>query len=176
MDSGSLNATETGLVLRVPPRSLLKLRSSNLLPSVVVGREVRFDQPIVDELAARKPPPPGHGRALLVKLGLPDKDPYEQRMLGWDESWDEQTRREAARKYWEVRDPDHLQGAALVAAVVGFTVGVWGIVGYERARGGVAFEIGSPSEPMLADWHKRRLPAERGALHQTLEGDAYPTP
>lgn len=171
-----MNATEAMSALKMSQQGVLRLRKSNLIPWEIAGRETLLCREAIENLAVRRGASATHGRTLLVKLGLPEVDPLEPtRMKGWDDTWPEAVKREAARKYWEVRSPASLEGAALIATVLGFVVGIWRIVGYESARGGVVFDIASPTEPMIADWRDRRLPAERGALHQTLEGETYST-
>lgn len=163
-----LTATQTMDALQMPQRSLLRLRESNLIPSWKAGRETRYDRATVEELASWRAPVK-HGLARNVRLGLPERDLWEDRMVGWDEEWSPEVKREAARKYWDVKDPEPLIRAALVATCVGFVVGVWKIDDYEIGPRGLSWVISDATSEMKQDWEKKRLLTGPGAKEKTLE-------
>lgn len=167
-------ANETAEVLGIAHRSLTRLAKTNIVPNGISGRQTLYDANAVEELRARPPQPGNAGGALVVRLAEPRYDGAEGRWIGWNEDWEPAIKREAARKYWQVPDPDELIDCALVAAVAGWTVGVWRIAGYKRYPGGIyEFEVGDASPRMLADWGSRHLKIPRGPVRFVMQGQPY---
>lgn len=154
--------------------ALQKLVACGLVPEGTrEGRTVRYEAEDVDRLAARSEPPINHGAALVLHMGLPARDPYADRWLGWHQEWVEETRREAVRGVWQIADPDACVGRALVAAVGQFTVGAWLIIGYEPGRLVTLTLATVTPDAVRSDWENRRIEVKPGAMITYRDGHRY---
>lgn len=171
-----LSATETAHRLGITLPTLRRVAATGLLTVERIGRTSAYDEAEVDALAAWPPVQPDRGAAIVVRLTEPAKAQREERMIGWNQAWDETTKREAARQWWTVADPQAQVGKALVAVVARRAVGAWLITGYEQDRGGsVAFRLADVTpEAVERDYlHRVLVDLKSGPPFSYEEGPLY---
>lgn len=161
-------------VLGVAPRERAKLEKTGIITPVgAVGGATLYDARTIEQLAACadasiEPP------AVAVRLGVPQSaddewpnldigSPYHRAWRGWSESWDEETRANAARMWWRVADPDRFRSGLLLALVAQFIVDAWRIRGATVEDGYVAFTL-EQSQRDRERLRFTRLSLGRGAL------------
>lgn len=135
-----------------------KLRATGLLvPVGTAGRSFLYEADTVASLAQR-PDAAVPTPAIVVRLGAPqsteDEYPRVRQSRGWCNSWDDVTKRDAARMWWPVAKPDRLHDGTLIAVVAHVVVGAWRIDSHEYNESGrVAFSVDEP--PGITDAHGR---------------------
>lgn len=142
--------TDVERALDISPRERAKLQATGVLPPVTrAGRVLLYERSAVDRFGPQIGAPVP---SLLVRLGTPSEEYMdgERRKIGWHESWTDEEKQEAARKFWAVARPDDLVGAPLIALVAVVVVGVWRIDGYETVSGLRAFDVTAiPDSPLV---------------------------
>lgn len=125
----------------LPPRAILATTGAAL-----------YDAADVDALAAREEIDPATlAPVLAVRLGEPGIREGDGGPVGWDARWDAATKRDAAARWWRVREPQELVGGVLLALVGRVVVGAWRVAGWEPgdSEGGRIIGFNLKEEPAL---------------------------
>jgi hypothetical protein len=180
-----LSATQAREQLGISPQSLAKLDACWLLrPVQKSGSLWLYEQRQVDVLRDSRPVEK-HPAALCVRLGSPMKppsgEPALRDYLGWQESGDEDhppwtsiQKADAARQFWDVKDPDRFVGSALLGSVSEWLVGIWNIDGWQSHPG--SSRLSALVSPATDEQNKvfkgRRLWLGQGPVAIPLEPNA----
>lgn len=122
------------------------------------SKPYRFDRAVVDTLAEDLGP---NSPALIVRMGAPGES--NGRLIGWSEDYSDLEKRDAASRWWRVRDPESWVGLPLLATVAEWVVGTWCIVSAKKNEFGyVEFEL-AESEELAKLWRHKRLKIPNGA-------------
>ncbi|MBP2437249.1 hypothetical protein JOF34_001835 [Microbacterium amylolyticum] len=141
--------------------TLATLRATGVIAGDQVGRTVRYQAADVAQL--RDAPAPPAEPAWIVRLGRSRFSEVDDRWIGWDESWSEGRKREAARQWWRIADPDRYVGQTLVATVAQWAVGAWRIAPGGKIHFGLAsFQVDSHPDP--GAWIGSRFPISGGPV------------
>lgn len=147
--------------LAITPQERQRLAATQVIPPVGrIGSALAYDETKVDEIANRgewiavKP-------VLAVRLGEPQADQRAWRdWLGWDDTWDEVTKRRAAQGLWPVANASELaeRRATLVAVVAIVIVGAWQITSASQVEPPRwLFEVASHPDRQSIVGHQLRL-------------------
>lgn len=161
MDGSSYTAAEAENRLGVSEPTRQRLARMGLLVPEQVGRKRLYSASEVDRWASAKPAPAES--ALIVRLGLEGQDD-DGRKIGWGADYSQDERREAARKWWRIAQPETLIGSPLVAAVSDWALEAWVISGaLVNSWGFSEFEL-EEDEEVSARWRGTRLYIPNGIV------------
>ncbi len=130
-----LSAAATRKKLGVSPQSLTKLTECGVVPAVQVGgSQSLYDATAADHLSLTPLRP--NLEAFAVRFAAPraleEPDVLGRAFVGWDDAWDQETKRLAACAWWQVGSPATQRDRPLVAMVSDWIVGVWHIEEWHR--------------------------------------------